>query len=181
MSLQDKSKKLKTVSLGAVFLAISVIISIVESVSGINALIPMPGVKLGFCNIAITACMYLCSVGTSLAAALLRPLFLFMFTANPVSLAMSLGGTLLSFISLILTKKLYGRVFSFCGISCISAVCHAIGQTIAAIIIMGDSALIYYLPLFAACSSLTGTVSGIIMNTVIPRLGIFTHREGSSI
>ena len=110
MSLQDKSKKLKTVSLGAVFLGISVIISIVESVSGINAAIPMPGVKLGFCNIAITACLYICGVKAALAVSLLRPLFLFMFSANPVSLAMSYGGTVLSFASLIMTKKLYGKV-----------------------------------------------------------------------
>ncbi len=181
MSLQDRSKKLKTVSLGAVFLGISVIISIVESVSGINALIPMPGVKMGFCNIAITACLYVCGARTALVASLLRPLFLFMFSANPVSLAMSYGGTVLSFASLIITKKLYGRVFSFCGVSCISAVCHAIGQTALAIIIMGDGALLGYLPMFCAASSVTGTVSGVVMNTVIPRIYTFSRKEGYGI
>ncbi len=181
MSLQDKSKKLKTVSLGAVFLGISVIISIVESVSGINAAIPMPGVKLGFCNIAITACLYICGVKAALAVSLLRPLFLFMFSANPVSLAMSYGGTVLSFASLIMTKRLYGKVFTFCGISCISAVFHAIGQTICAIIIMGDGALLSYLPLFCAASSVTGSVSGAVMNTVIPRLKLFTSKKGGRV
>lgn len=170
MSLQDNNTRTRLISLSAVFLGISVIISIVESLSGINALIPLPGVKMGFCNIAITACLYLCGVKYALAVAILRPLFLFLFSSNPVSLAMSFTGGLLSFLSLLATKHLYGRVFSFCGISCVSAVFHALGQTLAAIIIMGDSAILGYLPVFAAFSSITGTVSGFIMNLIIPRL-----------
>lgn len=174
MLLQDRNKRLKSMSLSAMFLAASVIISFVEGISGVNAFIPLPGVKLGFCNIAVTACLYLVSPAGALAVAVIRPLFLFLFSGNPVSLAMSFCGGLMSFFSLVVTKKIYGSIFSFAGISCISAVFHSIGQIAAAMMIMNDATLAAYLPVFAAASSIAGSVSGIVMNLVIPRLsGVF--------
>lgn len=179
MLLQDRKQKLYNMSLSALFLAASVIISIVEGLSGVNAFIPLPGVRLGFCNIAVTACLYLVSTPWALAVALIRPLFLFVFSGNPVSLAMSFCGGLVSFMSLVVTKKLYSRVLSFAGISCISAVFHSIGQIAAAMMIMNDIALVAYLPVFAAASSLAGTVSGAVMNLVLPRLSAMIKRGGA--
>ena len=132
--MQDNKKRIRNVTLSAVFLAISVIISFVENMSGINAFIPLPGVKLGFCNIAVTACLYTVSGAGAFFIAILRPLFLFLFSGNPVSLAMSLFGSLVSFTSLIVTRPLYGKSLSFAGISCISAVFHSIGQIAAAML-----------------------------------------------
>ena len=168
--MQDKKISVKSIALCALFLAFSVIISFVESMSGINTLFPLPGVKVGLCNVAITACLYLCSAREAFFVALLRPIFLFAFSANPVGFAMSVCGSMTAFASVVLTKKLYGKVFSFGGISCISAVCHSVGQIVAALLIMEDTALLYYLPLFAAASSVAGSVSGVVMNIVLPRI-----------
>lgn len=165
-------------SLSSLFLAASVIISVVEGLSGVNAFIPLPGVRLGFCNIAVTACLYLVSIPWAFAVALIRPVFLFIFSGNPVSLAMSLCGGLVSFLSLVVTKRLYGRVLSFAGISCISAVFHSIGQIAAAMMIMNDIALVAYLPVFAAASSLAGSVSGAVMNLILPRLSVLIKKGG---
>ena len=177
MLLQDRKEKIKRIALCAVFLAISVIISFVEAISGINSFIPLPGVRLGFCNIAITACLYTVSASGALCVALLRVLFLFLFSGNPVSLVMSLCGGLASLISLVATKKLYGRVFSFAGVSCISAVCHSLGQIMGAILIMHDVSLFYYLPVFVAASSVAGTVSGTVMNIILPRLSVLLGKN----
>ena len=178
MLLQDRKQKLRNMSLSALFLAASVIISIVEGISGVNAFIPLPGVRLGFCNIAITACLYLVSATYALTVALIRPVFLFVFSGNPVSPAMSLCGGLVSFLSLVVTQKLYGKTLSYAGISCISAVFHSIGQIAAAMIIMNDTALLMYLPVFAAASSVAGTLSGAVMNVVLPRLSAVLKKEG---
>ncbi len=166
-------------SLAALFLAASVLISIVEGISGVNAFIPLPGVRLGFCNIAVTACLYLVSMPYALAVALIRPLFLFLFSGNPVSLAMSFCGGLVSFLSLVATKPLYGKTFSFAGISCISSVFHSIGQIAAAMMLMGDSALLIYLPVFAAASSVAGTVCGVVMNLILPRFSVVLKKGGA--
>ena len=174
--MQDRKKRLYNMSLTAMFLAASLIISIVEGISGVNAFIPLPGVKLGFCNIATTACLYLVSPYSAMSVAIIRPLLMFLFSGNPVSLLMSLGGSLVSFLSLVATKRLYGNVFSFAGVSCISAVFHSIGQLLCAMLIMEDTALLLYLPLFLATSSIAGSVSGCVMNTVIPRISAKLRR-----
>ncbi len=171
MLLQDKKSTLKSISLAALFLALSVIISIVESVSGINNLLVIPGLKLGLCNVAVTGCIYLCGNKSGLCVALLRPVLLFLFSGNVFSLGMSFCGGMLSYLSVVLTKKLYGKTFSFCGVSCISAVCHSIGQICFATAIMQDLNVLYYLPLLCALSSVSGTFCGFVMNLVIPRLG----------
>ena len=170
MWLQDRRNRLQKMSLCGVFLAASVIISFVESMSGINNFIPLPGVRLGFCNIAVTACLYLVSPMGAFAIAVVRPLFLFLFSGNPVSLAMSFCGGMVSFFSLVVTKRLYGKMFSYAGISCISAIFHSLGQICAAMILMSDVSLVYYLPVFAAASSVAGSVSGSVMNIIMPRL-----------
>ena len=72
MLLQDKRINLKTLSVSAVFLAVSVILSFVEAISRINALIPLPGVKLGLCNIATTSAFYLVSKKSAFAIAVIR-------------------------------------------------------------------------------------------------------------
>lgn len=172
MLLQDRKEKLRKLTLCALLLAASVVISIVEGISGVNAFIPLPGVRLGFCNIAVTACFYLVSVSGAFAISIVRPLFLFVFSGNPVSLAMSFCGAVMSFLSLVVTKKSYGRLFSFAGVSCISAVFHSIGQIFAAMLIMNDPALLLYLPAFLAASSVAGTVSGVVMNVILPRLSV---------
>lgn len=148
----------------------SLVISLVESASGINSLLPLPGVKIGFCNIAACACFYAVSVKGAFAISVLRPILLFFLSGNPVSFAMSIFGSLLSFLSLVLTKPLYNKLYSFAGISCISAVFHSVGQTLAAMLIMRDGALMLYLPLFVASSSIVGTACGCVMNLIIPRL-----------
>ena len=168
--MQAKRISVKSLSMCALFLAFSVIVSFVESMSGINALIPLPGVKMGLCNVAITACLYLCSAKEAFFVALLRPVFLFAFSANPVGFAMSFCGGMTTFLSLVLTKKLHGKVFSFAGISCISAVCHSIGQIVCACFITGSVGVMLYLPMLCAFSSAAGSLCGIIMNFVIPKL-----------
>lgn len=175
MWLQDRKEKIRKLTLCAMFLAASVIISAVEGISGVNAFIPLPGVRLGFCNIATAACLYLVSATGALAISVIRPLFMFMISGNPVSFAMSLLGSVVSCLSLIATKKLYGKLFTFAGVSCISAVFHSIGQIAAAMIIMGDNALLWYLPLLLAASSVAGSVSGCVMNLILPVIGKTLH------
>lgn len=172
MWLQDSKQRIRNLTYCALFLAASVIISIAESVSGVNTLIPLPGVRLGFCNIAVTACMYLVSTPGAFAISVIRPLFMFVLSGNPVSLAMSMCGSVLSCTSLLITKKLYGKIFSFAGVSCVSAVVHSIGQIAAAMIIMGDTALLWYLPILIGASSIAGSVSGCVMNLVLPRFSV---------
>lgn len=167
--MQDRISRLVY---SAVFLAISVVISIIESVFSLSAFVSLPGVKLGLCNVATTAAFYVVSKKSAFYITVLRPVFLFLLFSNPFSFVMSLTGGLFAYASLFLTRKMYGKSISFCAVSCIGAVFHSIGQCVAASILMNNGAIFAYLPVFAAGSSIMGSISGAVMNILIPRIKI---------
>ncbi len=157
-------------TLSALLLSLSFAISLLESFVPINAVIPIPGLKLGFANIAVMAAYLLCGRRYALCIAFLRPLLTFFLFGNVTSFILSLSGGLVSFAGICATFCLYDKVFSFGGISVISALLHSTGQIFAATVVVSDSSVFAYLPLLAAASSVTGLLNGFIMNAVFARL-----------
>ena len=164
------NRRRKTAYMG-LFLALALICSYVE------ALIPfhfgIPGVKLGLANIATVAAFYILGKTPALCIALVRPFVMLLLSGNVFSLAMSLSGAVFAYVSLVLTRKLYGKYVSYVGVSCVSAVFHAVGQTVMCMLLLYDTAILYYLPVFAFASCITGVFCGIIMNVTLPRLNGF--------
>jgi heptaprenyl diphosphate synthase len=169
MSLQDRIKRLVY---SALFLAIALVLSIVEAMFSLSEFVSLPGVKFGLCNVATTAAFYTIGKRSALYVTVLRPVFMFLLFSNPFSFVMSMTGGLFAYASLFLTKKMYNKSISFCAVSCIGAVFHSIGQCIAASIVLGNMAMFLYLPLFAGASSVMGSISGVVMNIAIPRIKI---------
>lgn len=157
-------------TLTALLLSLSFAISLLEAFVPINAVIPIPGLKLGFANIAVMAAFLQCGKGYALCITLFRPLLTFLLFGNVTSFILSLSGGILAFAGLLVTFGLYNKVFSFGGISVISALLHSTGQILAATVVVADTAVVAYLPLLAAASSVTGLFNGFIMNAVLSRL-----------
>ncbi len=157
-------------TLSALLLSLSFAISLLESFVPINALIPIPGLKLGFANIAVMAAYLLCGRRYAFCIVFLRPLLTFFLFGNVTSFVLSLSGGLLSFAGICATLCLYDKVFSFGGISVILALLHSTGQIFAATVVVSDGSVFAYLPLLAAASSATGLLNGFIMNAVLSRL-----------
>ncbi len=177
MLLQDK-KIVKFVQ-GAMLLAFSVIISIVEAMFPLLFIIPFPGVRLGLCNIAVAIAFYKLGLGSALTITIVRPVFLLLLNGNVFSFILSVTGAFFSLISLQLTKKMYGRLFSYCGVSCISATFHSVGQILVIFAITQNSAIFSYLPFFITASSIMGSISGSVMNLIIPKFdSYFLNKEG---
>ena len=63
-------------------------------------------------------------------------------------------------------KKILGTV----GISVISALCHNLGQLVAAIFITGTAEIVYYAPALAVFGVITGAVTGVVLRAVMPAL-----------
>ena len=151
----------------ALLLSVSFILSLLEGYVPLNL---VPGLKLGFANIAVTTAVYMLGMRWAFLIVVLRPILSLLLFGNFTSFVLSLSGGIIAFASVCATKKLYGKICSFCGISVISAVCHSIGQIVAAIFVVSDSAVLSYLPLLCAASSVTGFITGCVMNSVIPRI-----------
>ncbi len=146
--------------------ALAMIFSYVESIIPIP--IPIPGVKLGVANIAIVAVLYAIGSAQAVVVNVLRIFLTAMLFGNLNSFLFSMAGGMLSIFGMILLKKMKG--FSMIGVSVAGGVLHNIGQILAAVWIMGSSAIAYYLPVLLIAGVLTGIVIGIVAGLVLQRI-----------
>ena len=58
----------------------------------------------------------------------------------------------------------------FVGISVLSAAAHNLGQPICAGVLFGAAAILSYLPFLLIASAVFGTVSGLLLNALLPQL-----------
>ncbi|MCM1130588.1 MAG: Gx transporter family protein [Roseburia sp.] len=151
----SKTKRLCIISM---LLAMAIVLNILESFIPFG----IPGVKLGLANIIILIMLYEFKPYEALAVNILRILLVGLLRGNFLSptFIMSLSGGMLSFLVMYLFSRI--KVFSPIGVSVLGAVSHATGQVIAAIILLGTQAVLYYLPLIGLLSIGTGIISGII-------------------
>ncbi|MDE6047886.1 MAG: Gx transporter family protein [Anaeroplasmataceae bacterium] len=150
--------KTKRLCIIAMLLAMAIVLNILESFIHFG----IPGVKLGLANIIILIMLYEFKSYEALAVDVLRILLVGLLRGNFLSptFIMSLSGGLLSFLIMYLFSRI--KVFSPIGVSVLGAVSHATGQVIAAILMLGTQAVIYYLPFIGILSIGTGIISGII-------------------
>ena len=155
-------KRLTTLSLSV---ALAMILSFLES--QIPPLAAVPGVKIGLSNIVTVFLLYTLGPLPAAGVSLVRVILSSLLFSSPVSLIYSLSGALLSFLCMLLAKKL--EIFGTVGVSVIGGVMHNAGQIIAAAFVLGTSEIVYYLPVLA----ISGVVAGIAVGTLA---GLLTKR-----
>ncbi len=117
----------------------------------------VPGIKLGFPNIAIIFILYRFGVWDAAAVSFVRIIIASILFGNPMTFAYSVAGALLSLCAMAILKKL--NFLSTVGVSVAGGVLHNVGQILMAMIMLGTAELGYYLIVLAV----TGTVSGILI------------------
>ena len=140
------------------------ILSFVESL--IPPLVAVPGVKIGLANIVTVFLLYTLGWRAAGCVSLIRVLLSALLFGNVQSLIFALSGAALSFIVMVVVKKLlpFGKV----GVSVLGAVAHNAGQVAAAVIVMETAALAYYfIPLV-----ISGTVAGVFVGILAAILTI---------
>lgn len=151
----SKSKKLTTL---AILTALAMILSFVESL--VPPIVPIPGIKIGLCNVAILFVLYKLGVKEACLVSIIRVVLVSMLFGNFQSMLFSLAGAALSLTAMTLLKKV--PRFSLIGVSVAGAVSHNIGQIIMACIIMETNIIVYYLPFLLISGIVTGIVIGIV-------------------
>lgn len=155
---------IKKVTLVAIFIALALVLSYVDSL--ISLPIAVPGIKLGIANIAIIYALYKFGIKEAVLVSILRIVLSSILFGNVVSLSYSIAGAVLSLSLMIILKRFTS--FSIVTISIIGAIMHNTGQIIMAIILMGTEEIIYHLPVLI----ITGVISGIgvgILSAVVLR------------
>lgn len=150
---------MKKMTLLANFLAIAIVLNIIESAIPI---IPVPGAKLGFANVVTLIVLYVYSFKDAAFLTITRVLLVSLLTGKLLSpvFYMSMSGAVLSMIAMGFFKKL--NFFGILGVSVIGSIFHCIGQIIGGYFVIGSYAIILYLPIMLFLSIPAGVVTGII-------------------
>ena len=164
-----KTFNTKKVALLGIFGALALVLSFLESILIPEIPFLPPGAKIGLSNVVtmLTASFY--GFAPAMYITLLKGLFA-LITRGATAALMSLSGGIISTVGLCLMIKYEGRAFSFFGIGIVCAVLHNSGQLAAACVITGTAMLINYGKYLLVFAILTGSVTGLVLNVIMPRL-----------
>ena len=135
-------------------------LSYLENFFPLSAAIPLPGVKLGLANIVTLFALYALGPGQALLLLLARCLLGAMFAGNANALLFSLLGGLGALVVMALLSR--SRRLSVYGVSTGGAAAHNCGQILAAMLTLGGTGPLYYLPVLLGVSLFTGGLTGFL-------------------
>lgn len=162
-----KKNKVKNIAFYGMMIALALIFSYLETFIPINALIPIPGVKLGLANIVVLFALYTMKLRDAFVIAVIRILLAGLLFGNPMTIAYSFVGGMMSLGVMFILKK---TKLSIVGVSMVGGITHNIGQLIVAVILTGTNRIAYYLPVLLVAGLITGLLMGIVANLVIDRV-----------
>ena len=120
----------------------------------------VPGVKLGLANIVTLFALYALGPVQALMILIARCFLGAVFAGNMNALIFSVLGGVTAMLVMILLSRF--RRLSVYGVSIGGAAAHNCGQVAAAILTLGNSAPLYYLPILLSVSLFTGALTGLI-------------------
>lgn len=146
-----------------ILVALAMIFSYVEALIPVN--FGVPGMKLGIANLVVVTGFYFLKPQEVLMVSFIRILLMGFMFGNGMSLIYSISGGLLSFGVMYLIKKTGG--FSIIGMSIAGGIGHNVGQILAAVWMVQNINLIYYLPALLVAGAVTGTWIGILSQRIL--------------
>lgn len=147
----------KRVAITGVMTALGIVLGWLESLVPLT--FGIPGVKLGIANLVTLLILYRLSWKEAIVVSILRIALSCILFGNPVTGIYSLAGAMLSLLVMLLLKK--WNWFSIAGVSAAGGVAHNIGQLLAAWVLLGTTAILYYLPVLLAAGVISGVLIGL--------------------
>ena len=150
----------KQLTLCAVLTAMALALSYLENFFPLSLAIPIPGVKLGLANIVTVFALYVLGPGQAMLILLARCLLGAVFAGNMNALIFSLLGGVSAMLVMIGLSR--WRRLSVYGVFVGGAAAHNCGQVAAAVLTLGNTAPLYYLPILLGVSLFTGALTGLV-------------------
>ena len=160
----------KKLTLCGMLTALAIVLSLAERLFPLDAIVPVPGVKLGLANVVTLFALTRLSVRDAVAILLCRVALSSLLMGSVTAFLFSLFGGLLALAVMGLLLRAEGKLCSVLGVSVAGAAAHNIGQIIAAVIWMKTGAVVAYLPLLLVMSVPLGLVTGLTAAVVLSHL-----------
>nr|WP_297173083.1 Gx transporter family protein [uncultured Agathobaculum sp.] len=162
--------KAKKLALCGLLTALAVVLSLIERLFPLDAVVPVPGAKLGLANMVTLFALTRLSVREALAIAACRVAVSSLLMGSVTAFLFSLFGSMLSLFVMWALIRTEGKFCSLLGVSVAGAAAHNIGQVIAAVIWMQTTAVVAYLPLLLVMSVPLGLVTGLTCQIVLSHM-----------
>ena len=162
--------KARRIALCGVLTALALALSLAERMIPIQMLIPIPGVKLGLANVVTMFALLFLKPRDAYAILLCRVCLAAIFAGSVTSFLFSLLGGLLALTTTWVLLRWKDQVFTMFGISAAAAAMHDIGQFLAAILVMGTTDVVAYLPLLLVSAIPMGLLTGAIIQVLSTHL-----------
>lgn len=170
----NRKSKLTTQKLTrlALLASASVVLGYIESI--ICALMPLPpGIKLGLANTVVLYSIYTLGIGGSVILIILKVVLTGFMSGNlAAAFLYSMGGAVLSLISMLLVKNISRDKVSIIGVSVVGAVFHNVGQILVASLLLQTPGLMFYVFVLMISAVITGTLTGLAGKQVISILSV---------
>ena len=150
----------KQLTLCGILTTLALALSVMENQIPLAAAISLPGIKLGLANIVTLFALYALGPGQAMLILVARCTLGAVFAGNMNALLFSVMGGVTAMLVMILLSRLPG--LSVYGVSIGGAAAHNCGQIAAAVISLGNTAPLYYLPILLGVSLFTGALTGVI-------------------
>ncbi len=151
-------RKVKEIAYCAILIALALALSFMERFIPLQALIPLPGIKLGLANLVTLVALYLFGAKYALWILIPRCLLGAIFGGGFTGFLFSVSGGLLALGVMVIARK--APIFSICGVSILGAAAHNVGQILAAMALLCSVYIGAYLPYLLGISILTGLLTG---------------------
>ena len=175
----NRKSKLTTQKLTrlALLAAAAVVLGYIEGI--ITAFSPLPpGVKLGLANTVVLYSIYTLGVGCSVILIILKVVLTGFMSGNlAAAFLYSMGGAVLSLISMLLVKNIGRDKVSIVGVSVVGAVFHNVGQILVAALLLNTPGIMFYVFILMISAVVTGTLTGLAGNRVISVLRLPEERK----
>lgn len=150
----------------ALFLALALVCSYVESLIPVN--FGIPGVKLGLTNVVVVLMLYTIGAKEAFGVSFMRILLAGFMFGNAFSILYSLAGGVFSFLVMLGLKKF--NKLHVVSVSIAGGLSHNIGQIFVAALIVSNFNILYYIPVLIVAGAITGLLIGLLSQELIIRL-----------
>ena len=157
---------IKKISYLGIFTSLALICSYVESLIPFS--IGIPGVKLGLTNIVVVLTLFCIGEKEALIISVIRILLAGFLFGNMFAIIYSLAGGILSFLIMVLLKKIRLKIIS---VSVSGGIFHNIGQVIVAALVVENGKILFYIPVLIVSGLITGLIIGIVSQEIVIRIG----------
>ena len=163
-------KKSVSITQCGLLTALAMVLSLIERLFPLEAIIPIPGIKLGLANVVTLFALSSMTIRQALLILLCRVILVSLLMGSITAFLFSLFGGLLSLLLIYILLRTASKSCSLLGVSVAGAAAHNVGQVAAAAIWMQTSAVIVYLPPLLVMSVPLGLVTGLTASVTLTHL-----------